>query len=962
MGCAFRRLGLFIGIALSLFPPTRIVAAEDINLIRIGAPWRYAEAVGSTTNWIFPDFIDTQWAEGRSGFSIGYGSYDEATTLPYSFGLSFRFRNRFHVEDLDAIRWLILRMDYRDGFVAYLNGKEFLRRGLPGDPGSPVPAELSATPRIRAGAEDIDISAHKHLLVRGENVIAVQVHGWTSGAIGLAFAPELLANFNRGPFLQSTTESSIKIVWRTPIPTEGAVVFGQATTGPWETNRSPVATEHSVQLTGLSAGREYVYRIESRDAQGTLASSGLSTFRTAPASGGFRLAVFGDSGLGSQAQYRVGELIEASKPDLVLHCGDIIYPEFTTSRADLRCLSVYGRHMRTTPYYFSMGNHDLYAGPSHFRDTFHLPTNSVFGTEDFYSFDHADLHVAVVLAPYLSQYSPTVGDPQHRWLEQDLASSKKPWKIIVMHHPMMTSSAHRFDDYNFNRIADQDDVRNYVLPLASKHGVQLVLTGHDHVFERFNPVQGVHSIVTGGGGIYLYGLTSPDEASSQLYITHHAVMITATNQVMRVRGFDSFQREFDHSIIGRGPPSEQLYASSKETVLVEAVSANDDDGNIRGQSFAFRGPGVASQSGQTSNLGELWVSNDSTNLYVGLSGVMIYPHQEIYLFLQALRVNGVSTLAGLGNGKADPFGEGADALDFLENLHFTDFAPGMALILGDEYADGTMREFQRAGTLLPGGQGAFFLRPGLPTAHGVRIQQFNRSPQSGLVTYERNANLIKVGIPFSELGGLRFGDEIKIAAVVGSEPPEALLRPPARVFDTGFHGRAFSTNALGHFELKPLTFHLEVNREDPDDDGLTNDQELIYDTNPNLADSDGDGLPDGWEITHGLNPLVQDSAQDLDLDGMSNLSEFLAGTEPATPLSRLTLSALPLDGGIELRWKGVQGRVYALQEALAPGGPFFDMNLAGFPRVSKGTDEIVRLAVTPGSLRPTRFLRLRLVY
>ena len=68
---------------------------------------------------------------------------------------------------------------------------------------------------------------------------------------------------------------------------------------------------------------------------------------------------------------------------------------------------------------------------------------------------------------------------------------------------------------------------------------------------------------------------------------------------------------------------------------------------------------------------------------------------------------------------------------------------------------------------------------------------------------------------------------------------------------------------------------------DTDGDGVTDYDELyVYGTNPYLADTDGDGMPDGWEIAHGLNPRVNDANDDADLDGLTNLEEYLAGTDP----------------------------------------------------------------------------------
>lgn len=78
-----------------------------------------------------------------------------------------------------------------------------------------------------------------------------------------------------------------------------------------------------------------------------------------------------------------------------------------------------------------------------------------------------------------------------------------------------------------------------------------------------------------------------------------------------------------------------------------------------------------------------------------------------------------------------------------------------------------------------------------------------------------------------------------------------------------------------------ITYKTDPNDLDSDDDGLSDGDEInIHNTDPKSTDSDSDGMPDGWEVTYGLNPLVNDALEDLDGDGISNIEEYNATTNP----------------------------------------------------------------------------------
>src|SRR6185436_10951515 len=184
----------------------------------------------------------------------------------------------------------------------------------------------------------------------------------------------------------------------------------------------------------------------------------------------------------------------------------------------------------------------------------------------------------------------------------------------------------------------------------------------------------------------------------------------------------------DYMTIQRVLPPPRIYNATWHTPSVESSPANDGHGNINGQTFDFAGTAIATLPGEFSNLGRVYVNNDATNLIIGFEQAMFYSSNNIFLFIESPRQSGVSNLIGLGDGTANT-AEGVDGLDFLENLGFTNFAPSAACLLGDEYADVQSRHFARPGLNMDVGQGVFRLDRNFSDVAGVRLQQFNRSPQ-----------------------------------------------------------------------------------------------------------------------------------------------------------------------------------------------------------------------------------------
>ena len=285
-------------------------------------------------------------------------------------------RKRFTVEDTEQIKSLVLRVDYDDGFVAYLNGTEIARRGIAGEADEPVPFNAPAARHPRGNPELIDLAPYKLLLEPGENILAVQAHNSHINDSWFAFYVELLGNIVRGPSIQSTTSTSTKIAWRTHAPTTSVVEYGPTPELGLKVENDTPKTDHALQLTGLKPGETYHYRVGGV-AEGGARYSQTASFKTLKTSGPVKLMLLGDTGRGNLIQNQIATLLRSEDPDAVIIAGDLVYPDFVPNYEDFRHFSVYKEQMKSIPFFPTIGNHDLYQGDSHYISAFHLPTNNL---------------------------------------------------------------------------------------------------------------------------------------------------------------------------------------------------------------------------------------------------------------------------------------------------------------------------------------------------------------------------------------------------------------------------------------------------------------------------------------------------------------------------------------------------------------------------------------------------------
>jgi hypothetical protein len=154
---------------------------------------------------------------------------------------------------------------------------------------------------------------------------------------------------------------------------------------------------------------------------------------------------------------------------------------------------------------------------------------------------------------------------------------------------------------------------------------------------------------------------------------------------------------------------------------------------------------------------------------------------------------------------------------------------------------------------------------------------------------------------------------------------------------------------------------------DADRDGLLDEEEIRLGTDPTKPDSDGDGLLDGWEVSFELNPLSGDGADgasgDPDGDGMNNLQEQTAGTNPQDPASLLRLGLTVIEGNkVRITWPAVVGKKYQLEFADEQIREFVSVPHPSFPRTAVSALETYEEDLPMPSPKPaTRLYRLRMV-
>lgn len=375
----------------------------------------------------------------------------------------------------------------------------------------------------------------------------------------------------RYPYVQNVRADRASIIWTTAENGFGAVQYsadGMNFRGEGATTRLYTRAEtgmrlnfyqHQVDLTGLNPGTDYDYQAYVDGLPVTAA--GDLRFRTA-AAGPFNFVVFGDSGWGSDEQFLIAQKILAERPALVLHTGDVVYSQGLTGAGphdvyQRRYLNYYAASMSSIPFFPCPGNHDYdIQGLAAYLAIHSVPTENVPAADRgrYFSFDWGNVHFVSVDGHLSLDRAVNANGPMLRWLENDLRSTQQFWRIVYLHYPLWGVGQNEGDEHT--RWA-----RQFMTPILEANGVQVVLGGHEHSYQRsqalrngatVSPAVGTTYFTSGGGGAFLYGVpTRPIVANGRSMYHYLRVENSGTRMTFRAIRFDGV--EFENFTISPRP-------------------------------------------------------------------------------------------------------------------------------------------------------------------------------------------------------------------------------------------------------------------------------------------------------------------------------------------------------------------------------------------------------------------------
>lgn len=356
-------------------------------------------------------------------------------------------------------------------------------------------------------------------------------HSFRALLLLVLFAPistELFSQIDRGAYLQNNHQTGITIRWRTTAASNSRVRIGTTylATGLYTDfiiNDAASVTDHIITVTGLTADTKYFYSVGASTTVQQVSTNNF--FRTAPPANTtrkIRITAFGDCGAESnntnQTKVHNGYQLfltnnSITEVDALLSLGDMAYDFATTTELTSNFFTPFGggtkNILRNHPLFPAPGNHEYNFSQSTasrkirtwpYFSTFTVPSAGQSGgtasnKSNYYSYDIGNIHFLSLDSHGMEQDGDDASYPNSQmgtlvttgntamrtWIAADLAANTQKWVIAYWHHPPYSKGSH-----NSDAAGDQQmiDIRARFIRFLEQQGVDLVISGHSHAYER----------------------------------------------------------------------------------------------------------------------------------------------------------------------------------------------------------------------------------------------------------------------------------------------------------------------------------------------------------------------------------------------------------------------------------------------------------------------------------------------
>jgi hypothetical protein len=344
----------------------------------------------------------------------------------------------------------------------------------------------------------------------------------TLQSTALAAAPRII----KGPYVTAVSDTTADV--RLELDAPSAVTLQVVRERAPATLRKVVdpasSAMHVLHLTGLEAGKPYIAAVSLGPGAGPVVGEADFKTSTLPEMNvGTHFMVYGDDRSDPDAHAGVVRLMAQIPFDFLVNTGDIVADGASSSDWQ-SFFDVEAPILREHPIFLCIGNHELYddeAG-ANFARYFGFPgpggVPKPYGTE----------RVGDVRFFFLNGMHDWSSGEERDWLERELSrADAEPglvWRVAVVHHGPWSSGPHG---------ANKRLVEAHVPELLAAHKVDLLLSGHDHIYER-GDAGGTKYLISGGGGAPVYKLGPPAPTTRKAESSYHFVEVTTTATDLRI--------------------------------------------------------------------------------------------------------------------------------------------------------------------------------------------------------------------------------------------------------------------------------------------------------------------------------------------------------------------------------------------------------------------------------------------